>query len=508
MLISCVITSGCSFAADTSQITINGYTYTETQIQDAKNRVNTFQQTNNRLPSYVTISGQKIPINDFLPYIGQNSTNNEGSIGTGTTGTGTTGTGTTGTGTTGTGTTGTGTTGTGTTGTGTTGTGTTGTVINGITYTDTQIKDAVTRVNTFQQTNNRLPSYVTISGNKIPINDFLPYLEQKSNTNTNTNNNTNTNTSTTNTSGTSFSDSQINTAANTVKSFYDTNGRLPGYVTINNIQVTMPQFLQLLSFDLLNINSGVINSIILKTVTEPSNPTESITNGNLYKSEYISLAQSIKTAIEANGSIPNYLDSSLGKIRYESLIYTFSKILIYQKTNSRLPNYVSISAWSTNSSTDNSSLQQYLVATNNAQSTSPTIISLANSITAGLTTDYDKAKAIFNWVRDNISYSFYGSTQKGALGTLSSKTANCCDHSHLVVALARAAGIPARYQYGNCYYNIGGFVGWYGHVWAQLYVNGKWNYADACDNSTPFGVINAWNLNTYTLYGTYATLPF
>ena len=421
MLTSCVITSGCSFAADTNQTTINGYIYTETQIQDATNRVNTFQQTNNRLPSYVTISGNKILINDFLPYMEQNSNTNN-------------------------------------------------------------------NINTNTNTNNN------------------------NNTNTNTNNNnntnTNTNTSTTTTSGTSITDSQINTAATTVKNFYETNGRLPNYVTINNIQVTMPQFLQLLSFDLLNINSGVTNSIILKTVTEPSTPTESITNGNLYKSEYITIAGNIKTAIEANGSIPNYLDSSLGKIRYESLIYTFSKILIYQKTNSRLPNYVSISAWSTGSSTDNSSLQQYLVATNNAQSTSPTIISLANSITAGLTTDYDKAKAIFNWVRDNISYSFYGSTQKGALGTLSSKTANCCDHSHLVVALARAAGIPARYQYGNCYYNIGGFVGWYGHVWAQLYVNGKWNYADACDNSTPFGVINAWDLNTYTLHGTYATLPF
>ncbi len=481
MLISCVITSGCSFAADTSQTTINGYIYTETQIQDATNRVNTFQQTNNRLPSYVTISGNKILINDFLPYMEQNNINNEG----------------------------TGTTGTETTGTETTGTETTGTVINGVTYTNAQIQDAVTRVNTFQQTNNRLPNYVTISGNKILINDFLPYLEQNSNTNTNTN----TNTSTSPTSGTSFTDSQINTAATTVKNFYDTNGRLPSYVTINNIQVTMPQFLQLLTNNLLNINKGLSTSITLNTVIGPSNTTESITSGNLYKSEYISIAESIQSTIKSTGTAPGYMSSSLGKISYDSLIYTFSKILNYQKTSSRLPNYVAISAGSGSTSNSNTTdsnssttttLEQYLVATTNAPSTSSTIISLANSITAGLTTDYTKAVAIFNWVRDNLSYSYYYNSNKGALGALSSKTANCCDTSHLVVALSRAAGIPARYQHGSCKFS----GGWYGHVWAQIYVNGKWYNADAISDSNTLGTINNWSLSSYTLYGTYATLPF
>ena len=82
-------------------------------------------------------------------------------------------------------------------------------------------------------------------------------------------------------------------------------------------------------------------------------------------------------------------------------------------------------------------------------------------------------------------------------------TANCVDHSDLVVALARAAGIPARYQEGYCDFSDG----WYDHVWAQLYVNGEWYYADTISTLNTFGVINNWNLKTYTLEGTFIQFP-
>ncbi|OPY23012.1 MAG: Transglutaminase-like superfamily protein [Methanobacterium sp. PtaU1.Bin242] len=324
----------------------------------------------------------------------------------------------------------------------------------------------------------------------------------------------------------SFSSSQINSASSNVKSFIESNNRLPDYVTVSGVQVSMPQFLQLLTDNLLNLGSGLKTSVVLDAVNTPTNPSESVKSGNIYKSEYLTLAQTIKSSIDSTGIAPDYVNSSLGKIRYETLIYTFSKILNFQNTNGRLPNYVSVTSWTGSSqtssnqststpsegtSTNNSatktsptSLQQYLKSTTNAPSTNSAITSLTASITSGLTSDYDKATAIFNWVRDHITYSYYYNTKKGALGTLSSRTANCCDTSHLVVALARAAGIPARYQLGNCVFSSGT----YGHVWAQLYVNGKWYYADAISKSNSFGVIKNWNLNTYTLRGTYATLPF
>lgn len=310
-----------------------------------------------------------------------------------------------------------------------------------------------------------------------------------------------TSTAATSSQSVTFTIDQVNQAASSVKSFIDTNNRLPNYVTISGQQIIMPQFLQLLGNAILNINSGKTSSITLKDPDSPINPTESVKSGSIQKTEYIKLVDNLNSFINTNGRLPNYVTSSLGKIRYESLIYMCSKILVFYDTNNRLPSSVSITPWTGITITD-PALLPYLQPTDNCQSTSSTITSLAASITSTLTSTYAKAAAIFNWVRDNVSYSFYYNTKKGALGALSSRTANCCDTSHLVVALARAAGIPARYQHGSCTFSDGVF----GHVWAQLYVNGKWYYADAISDSNTFGTINNWSLKT--LYGTYVELPF
>ncbi len=303
--------------------------------------------------------------------------------------------------------------------------------------------------------------------------------------------------------------SQLKTAASSVKSFVASNNRLPNYVTISGKQISMPQFLVLLSNGIITLNSGKTTSITLKSVNLCTGPTQSVKSGTLAKSEYVKLASNLLTFVNTNGRLPNYVSSSLGKIRYETLVYAYSKIIVFHTSNNRLPNTVAVSSWSGSSSgsTDTipDSVKVYLAATANAQSTSSTIISLAKSITSGCTSTYAKASAIFNWVKNYLTYSFYYNTRKGgALTALSAKTANCCDHSHLVVALARAAGIPARYQHGYCHFSDG----WFGHVWAQLYVGGKWYSADAINDNNSLGVITNWNTNTYTLYGTYAALPF
>jgi len=125
------------------------------------------------------------------------------------------------------------------------------------------------------------------------------------------------------------------------------------------------------------------------------------------------------------------------------------------------------------------------------------------TVTKKLTT-LEKATNIFNWVRDYVSYSFYYNTKRGAIGTLNSRMGNCVDLSHLMVALSRAAGIPARYAHADCKFSSG----WCGHVWAQLYVNGKWINADASNNINDFGVIRNWNTKNNILKGIYSSLPF
>ncbi|MCK9150694.1 transglutaminase-like domain-containing protein [Methanobacterium alcaliphilum] len=159
-----------------------------------------------------------------------------------------------------------------------------------------------------------------------------------------------------------------------------------------------------------------------------------------------------------------------------------------------------------NSSNSNiSALNSYLKATTNCQVNNSVISSRAVSITSNKNNTYDKAVAIFNWVRDNIGYSFYYNTKYGALGTLNKKTGNCVDTSHILIGLLRTSGIPARYVHGTCKFSSGST---YGHVWAEVYVNGTWYKADASSSRNSFNVIKNWDTSTVIIKNRYASLPF
>lgn len=148
----------------------------------------------------------------------------------------------------------------------------------------------------------------------------------------------------------------------------------------------------------------------------------------------------------------------------------------------------------------------YLKTTKNCQVTNSKIKSLVKSLTKGLTSDLDKARAIFNYVRDNIYYAYYYDTHKGAVGTLTSKSGNCVDQAHLLVAMYRAAGFKARYVHGKCkFYDDGEF---YGHVWTQVLIGKTWIVGDPIDDCNKLGKINNWNTKNYKLWNKYASLPF
>ena len=181
---------------------------------------------------------------------------------------------------------------------------------------------------------------------------------------------------------TSFTVSQITDAATRVKAYIETNHVLPNYVTIGTTQVKMPDFLRLLTAGLLQINNGTTTSITLKTVGTPAQPSENITSGNITKANYLDLAKRVKAFIDANGIIPNYATSNLGKLRYESLIYTYSKILNYYQTNKALPNYVSVKAWSTVTSVVSQARSVYI--TSDYINGATTDMNRINAIVSGL----------------------------------------------------------------------------------------------------------------------------
>jgi len=141
-------------------------------------------------------------------------------------------------------------------------------------------------------------------------------------------------------------DNVIN-ASGIVKSYVETNHKLPDSVNVSGNQVNMPQFLKLLTTAVLNINSASKEAITLGTYSSPSASSENITSSNINKTEYLDIANRVKTYMDTNGRAPNYAtQTSTGNtISFESMVYTYSKILNFYKTNNALPNYVSVNPW-------------------------------------------------------------------------------------------------------------------------------------------------------------------
>lgn len=90
------------------------------------------------------------------------------------------------------------------------------------------------------------------------------------------------------------------------------------------------------------------------------------------------------------------------------------------------------------------------------------IVKLAQQITNGKKSDKAKAKAIWDWMRNHIKYSYYACTRKNALGTLNARAGNCADQTHLYMCLAYASGLEVRCNHIN------------GHFFPQTKLNGKW----------------------------------
>ena len=90
--------------------------------------------------------------------------------------------------------------------------------------------------------------------------------------------------------------------------------------------------------------------------------------------------------------------------------------------------------------------------------------------------DWKLVQAIAGWVNNHIDKKDYGTGFASALEVLNDRTGDCSEHSVLLVALLRAAGIPARVVSGLAY-SDGNLIG---HMWAEAHVD-YWRTVDALD---------------------------
>jgi len=145
---------------------------------------------------------------------------------------------------------------------------------------------------------------------------------------------------------------------------------------------------------------------------------------------------------------------------------------------------------------DNSALAHYLSPSFFVQSNDVAIARVANEITRGLTSDYEKAVAIHDWICKNMWYDSdvvsdsSKRTAPDALTTLNNRRGVCEGYANLYAALLRAVHIPAKIVLG---FGLDSSMqnGWteqrlsgteMNHSWNEVYIDGRWVIMDATWN--------------------------
>ncbi|MFA6908200.1 MAG: transglutaminase-like domain-containing protein [Candidatus Micrarchaeia archaeon] len=116
--------------------------------------------------------------------------------------------------------------------------------------------------------------------------------------------------------------------------------------------------------------------------------------------------------------------------------------------------------------------KKFSSATSRTQSGDEGMRRLAENITAGARTPFEKVALLAIYVNRNMRYqeNMVGQ-EKDALWVKGNMYGVCTEYATLFTALARSIGIPVRYVSGYVYSDK--FSSWMGHAWAEAYV-GKW----------------------------------
>ena len=121
-----------------------------------------------------------------------------------------------------------------------------------------------------------------------------------------------------------------------------------------------------------------------------------------------------------------------------------------------------------------------LAVTSSIDSDNPELSALARQVTRTASTPRKKIDEIVHWVYGNLDKSL-STNLTVASQVLDKRVGDCTEHTILLVAMARAVGIPAREVSGLIYMgDQHQSFGW--HAWAEVELDGRW-----------VGVDGAWN---------------
>lgn len=120
--------------------------------------------------------------------------------------------------------------------------------------------------------------------------------------------------------------------------------------------------------------------------------------------------------------------------------------------------------------------KEALASTPDINSSDPTIVAMAKTLTADSKTDREKVAVLNHWVFENLDKSL-STNLSTASQVLAHKTGDCTEHTILLLALLRAVNIPARELAGLVYLD-GDFSAFGWHAWTEVAVDGYWVQVD------------------------------
>ena len=118
------------------------------------------------------------------------------------------------------------------------------------------------------------------------------------------------------------------------------------------------------------------------------------------------------------------------------------------------------------------------------------LLNLAGNLFGRLPPGYGRAQAICDWVRSAVRFESNSSdSTTSALDTLVDRVGVCRDFAHLMVALCRAANLPARMASGMDY----GADPVLGppdfHAYVEVFLGGRWYIFDPSGTAIPMGFV-------------------
>lgn len=164
----------------------------------------------------------------------------------------------------------------------------------------------------------------------------------------------------------------------------------------------------------------------------------------------------------------------------ETIVYSANVKIDFTKTFSQPPAFP----------VEANEMEEYLKESPLAQIT-PRIKAEATRAVGTASDGLEASARLTEWVYNNVEYDLqYGSSNYSAEWVYENRRGTCDEFAHLLIAMARSQGIPARYVSGyvlgvspSAEYGEVGTISWVPHGWTELYFPEQgWIHADATYN--------------------------